>query len=94
MSVKPGRGYRTIRVNTANEHLAIYTSARVARAFEELAPSMNLYQGVRLGQLLEAAYRQGKKDGAKAAFEAVDQRLTDAKNAIPHLPPGRPKRKG
>ncbi len=93
MAVKPGRGYRTIRVETPNEAIAVYTSARVARAFEELEPSMNLYQGVRLGQLLEAAYRQGKKDGAKAAFEAVEERFTGGRKTIPHLPPGRPKKK-
>lgn len=93
MPIKPGRGYRTIRVQTPNDSIAIYTSARIARAFEELAPEMNLYQGVRLGQLLEAAYRQGKKDGAKDAFGKVDESLLLAKKAVPHLPPGRPKNK-
>ena len=93
MPVKPGRGYRTIHVQTPNESIAVYTSARIARAFEELAPSMNLYQGVRLGQLLEAAYRQGKKDGARAAFGEVAEHFDEAKKAIPHLPPGRPRKK-
>ena len=93
MPVKPGKGYRTIRVQTPNESIAIYTSAGIARAFEELAPSMNLYQGVRLGQLLEAAYRQGKKDGVRVAFDKVAEHFDAAKKAIPHLPPGRPRKK-
>ncbi|MEJ7656956.1 MAG: hypothetical protein WKF33_07995 [Thermoleophilaceae bacterium] len=48
---------------------------------------MTVYEGVKLGQLLEAAYNQGKKDGARSVFELVD----DAKKEIPHRRPGRPK---
>ena len=40
---------------------------------------------------MEAVYLQGKKDGAREAFENVDKSLTQAKKAIPHNRPGRPK---
>lgn len=93
MPIKAGKGYRTIRVETKRGAIAIYTSAKLARALEELAPRMTLYQGVRLSQLLEAAYWQGRKDGAKETFDAFDLRVAETKKAIPHLPPGRPKKK-
>lgn len=93
MPVKTGKGYRTIRIGTKKGAISILTSAKLARALEELAPTMTLYHGVRLSQLLEAAYWQGRKDGARETFDALDQRLAEAKKAIPHLPPGRPKKK-
>ncbi len=81
------RGYRTITVELKNQSVSVYTSPKVADALEQLSSSMTVYEGVKLGQLLEAAYNQGKKDGARSVFELVD----DAKKEIPHRRPGRPK---
>jgi hypothetical protein len=53
---------------------------------------MSMYHGVRLIQVLEAAYEQGKKDGARAAFDQLDTGLKAAKASIPHRAPGRPKK--
>jgi hypothetical protein len=93
MAKKKGRrGYRTTQLQLKNSTLTIYTSPRLADALEDLAEDMTLYQGVRFGQILEAVYSQGKKDGAREVFEEFDARLTEAKRAIPHRRPGRPKR--
>jgi hypothetical protein len=54
---------------------------------------MTLYEGVRLASVLEAVYSQGKKDGAREAFDALDQGVAQVKKAIPHKRPGRPARR-
>jgi hypothetical protein len=46
----------------------------VAHALHELTADMDVYKGVRLAQLLEAVYQQGKKDGAldvRDSFEGM-----------------------
>jgi hypothetical protein len=55
---------------------------------------MSLYKGVRLAQIFEAIYNQGKKDGAKAAFDEIGKGVAEAQRKIPHRAPGRPKRNG
>lgn len=84
------RGYRTIRMPVKNERVAVYTSPRAADALEEIVAKASLYEGVRLTQVMEAVYLQGKKDGAKAVFD----RLDEVRRAIPHQRPGRPRKRG
>lgn len=87
----PGqRGYRTIQVPVKSGKVAVYASARVADALQEILKDKTLYDGVRIWQVLEAAYKQGQKDGARAAFEKIDVGVSEAKHAIPHRKPGRP----
>lgn len=88
------RGYRTIRLELAKRNIPvpIYTSARVADALRDISSKASLYEGVRLLQILEAVYEQGRKDGARAAFESVDRSLGQVKRQIPHQRPGRPKK--
>ncbi len=82
------RGYRTIRLPFSQDNqIAVYTSARAADALEEITADMTLYKGVRLLQVMEAVYRQGKIDGARTVFDKVDE----VKEAIPHRRPGRPR---
>ncbi|MDP9401203.1 MAG: hypothetical protein M3P39_09750, partial [Actinomycetota bacterium] len=78
--------------------VSVRASARVADALQELSGDMDIYQGVKLAQVLEAAYIQGKKDGAKEVFdqydqaiEAFDSSIEEVKRQIPHRPPGRPR---
>lgn len=81
------RGFRTIKISFKGSPVSVYASARIADALKEIEKDMGLYKGVRLHQVLEAVYNQGKKDGAADivdAFEAV-------KKSIPHKRPGRPK---
>lgn len=70
----------------------VYASPKVGDALREISKDMTLYQGVRLSQVLEAVYTQGKKDGAREAFGLLDRSLAGVKKAIPHRTPGRPKK--
>lgn len=80
----PIRGGRAIR---------IYAGARVSDALREISSKMSMYEGVRLTQVLEAVYEQGKKDGTRMTFDELDDRIGKLKEALPHRTPGRPKKK-
>ena len=71
----------------------VYASPKVGDALREVTKDIDLYHGVRLTEVLEAIYAQGKKDGARETFDTLDRGLADAKKAIPHRTPGRPKKK-
>lgn len=71
----------------------VYASPKVGDALREVSKDMTLYEGVRLSEVLEAVYAQGKKDGARDAFEGLDRSLADVKKGIPHRTPGRPRKK-
>jgi hypothetical protein len=88
------RGYRTIKIELPKrgESAAVYTSARVADALREITADVSLYHGVRLVQVMEAVYLQGKKDGAREAFEEMDRGMAAVKVLVPHGRPGRPRR--
>lgn len=75
------------------QEVAVYATPRVSKALEEITEDMTLYHGVRLAQVLEAMYEQGKKDGARDAFTELDDKLKEVKKAIPHRNPGKPKKK-
>ena len=85
------RGYRTVKVQLPTTELMLYGSARLVEAVQDLVNKMRLYEGVKLAQIMETVYLQGKKDGTREAFENVDKSLTQAKKTIPHNRPGRPK---
>jgi hypothetical protein len=87
------RGYRTIRLELRKTVASVYTSPRTAAALKELVDNMTLYEGVRMTQILEAVYLQGKKDGAREAFEHVDRSLASIKREVPHQRPGRPRKR-
>ena len=72
--------------------VTVYASPRVRDALDEVTEDLTIYKGVRLTQVLEAFYVQGKKDGARQAFEALEQGFSDARALVPHRLPGRPKR--
>lgn len=67
----------------------VYFGKHVAEALHEVTVDMTLYKGVRLGQLLQAVYDQGSKDGARNVKESFDKMM----KAIPHRNPGKPKKK-
>ena len=84
------KGYvRTVVSLTGNKKIPLYAGKRVSDALSELSADMNLYHGVRLSQVLEAVYEQGKKDGARGVFDTVD----GLKKTIPHRNPGQPKKR-
>lgn len=73
--------------------VAVYATRKISTALETVTEDLTLYQGVKLVQLLEAMYEQGKKDGAKTAFDALNEKIKEAEKAIPHRNPGKPKGK-
>lgn len=79
-------------IQLVNEKISVYASPRLAHTFREVAYDMDMYKGVKLSQLLEAVYAQGRKDGARSAFESVSVAVDDAKGQIPHRNPGQPKK--
>jgi hypothetical protein len=68
--------------------IAVYFGTRVASALKEVTVDMNLYKGVRLGELIEAVYLQGRKDGAREVKTSFDALM----KTIPYRNPGKPKK--
>ena len=89
------RGYRTIRLELEKRDapVPVYTSARVADALAKIRAEATLYEGVKLMQVLEAIYEQGRKDGARSAFEELERAQAQVRRRIPHQKPGRPKKR-
>ena len=87
-----GARYLAIRVPLKNGVVKVYASPRIRQALEELLKDKTLYEGVRLIQVLEAVYNQGKKDGARNAFEQTERKFIEAKKSISYKNPGQPKK--
>lgn len=85
------RGYRTVSLPVKAEPKGVPVRMSPARAdaLERIIKDMSLYDGVKLWDIMEAIYVQGRKDGAKAVFDRVD----DVKKEIPHRVPGRPRKR-
>lgn len=85
---KSRRGYQTISLKFRKRgDVAVRTSPKTARALEEISETMPLYEGVRLVQVLEAVYDQGRKDGSREVIEGFERVAA----TIPHRAPGRPR---
>jgi hypothetical protein len=87
------RGFRTIKVTLQNTEASVYTSPKVASALKDILAEATVYEGVKIGQILEAVYKQGKKDGARDAFEELDRNLATVRKQVPHKNPGRPRKR-
>lgn len=87
---KPRNIRNVIPVATGN--VAVYASPKISKALSEITEEMTLYHGVRLNQIFEAIYNQGKKDGARDVFTELDKKVKEAQKAIPHRNPGKPKK--
>jgi hypothetical protein len=86
--------YQTVEIDLRDgERVKVFTSRRVKSALAELLEGNSLYLAARQVQVLEAFYKQGKKDGARAAFEQVETKFIEARKLVPHRRPGRPRRK-
>ncbi len=56
--------YVTVRVPLQNKNeIKVYASPKIGKALHEVTTDMDLYHGVRLAEVLEAVYNQGKKMG-------------------------------
>jgi len=81
------RGFRTIKITFRGSPVSVFASPRTADALAEIERDMGLYKGVRLHQVLEAVYNQGRKDGANEVFENIEA----VRRQIPHRRPGQPR---
>lgn len=75
--------------------VSIYSNQRVLNALSEVQADLTLYKGVRLLQVMEAVYAQGKKDGREEALDAVEHQLAGVAKEVKKLRPtkiGRPRK--
>lgn len=82
------RGPRAIVVGLPKGEVTVYANARVADAIQELTADMTMYHGVRLAQVIEAAYEQGLRDGRRQVFDEFDR--LKQRPELKHRNPGRP----
>lgn len=85
--------YKKNLVPVSGREIAIYTSPKISAAFNAVIADMTLFKGVKFTQIIEAVYEQGRKDGARAAFEAVGDKVLEATALVPHENPGEPRKK-
>jgi hypothetical protein len=88
---KSRRGPRAITTVVPKGTIKIYANARVADALEQLTAEMTLYHGVKLGQVIDAVYQQGVRDGRREVFERLERLESDP--GLRHRNPGRPRRR-
>lgn len=81
--------HQKIDINLPNQIVPVYAGAKILNALREVSMDMNLYQGVKFSQVLEAVYKQGRKDGAREVFDLIG----GLQKTIPHRNPGKPKKK-
>lgn len=89
MDKKKKPRYVKTAITLSNSIVPVYSGVHVAHALSEVTEDMNLYKGVRLAELLEAVYNQGKKDGARTVRDSFEHMM----KKIPHQNPGQPKKK-
>ena len=88
-TTKKPRYVKTLIHFSDDSSVPVYAGVRVANAFREVTFDMNMYKGVKLMELLEAVYQQGKKDGARSVSEGFGNMMKQ----IPHKNPGQPKKR-
>ena len=79
-------------INVKSGNIKVYASPRIAEALGEVLSDMSLYKGVKLSQVLEAVYKQGKKDGTLVAVKAFESKAKEAQKLLQYRNPGRPKK--
>jgi len=84
--------YVTTKVPMKNMVVKVYASPKIRQALDEAQNDMSLYKGVRMTEVLESVYNQGKKDGARTAFEATERKMAEAMKSVPHKNPGKPRK--
>lgn len=79
-------------IELGTKSVSVYATPRISEALEHVLEDMTLFKGVKLAQVMEAVYDQGKKDGARSAFDVVASKVKEAQKAVPHRNPGKPKK--
>ena len=81
------------KINLVKQIVTVYASPKIGQALNDLIKNLSVYEGVKLAQCLEAMYDQGKKDGARVAFEVLEEKVIEAEKQVPHKNPGKPKKR-
>jgi hypothetical protein len=81
------------KIELLGKSVTVYASPKIGKALNDLISELTFFEGVKLSQLLEAMYSQGKKDGARAAFEALESKVLEAEKLVPHKNPGQPRKR-
>jgi hypothetical protein len=92
MSGKNKAKYKKLAIGGETGSITVYASPRILAALGEATVDLDLYQGVRLGQVLDAVYAQGKKDGRSEMAGHFSKFAVEAEKALPFKNPGRPKK--
>lgn len=82
--------YKKNLIPAGAKDITVYATPKISAAMELITEDMTLMKGVKLAQVLEAVYEQGKKDGARDAFKAVAGSFDEAQKQVPHKNPGKP----
>jgi hypothetical protein len=68
--------------------ITVYASPKIGEALK-LIGQMDTFHGVKILQLIQVVYRQGKRDGAREAFTKLERHIEALKEDVPHRKPGR-----
>jgi hypothetical protein len=82
-----------VEVELPSRAITVYASPRIAEALKYIE-EMELFRGVKVLQLIDAVYRQGRKDGARDTLSKLGDHIEQLKESVPHRNPGKPSNKG
>ncbi len=73
----------------------VYAGVKVGRALDEVTEDIDLYHGVRLSQVMEAVYEQGRRDGRSEVFDAFTESSAEIakRKDLAHRKPGAPRKR-
>lgn len=80
---------RRTNIQLLNTTIAVYSGKGVGDALAALTANMKVYEGIKLSQILDAVYQQGKKDGAREVVEGFEKMASK----ISYRNPGQPKKR-
>jgi hypothetical protein len=81
------------KIKLHKKEVTVYASPQIGKTLHDMVSNLSLFEAIKLHQLLESMYEQGKKDGARAAFDALEKKVIEAEKLVPHKNPGKPRRK-
>jgi len=93
MSGKHKSKYKRMTVPLDSKHsLTLYVGQHTRNAVRDVFDDLHMYKEVKVIQVMEAYYEQGKKDGRKEMVETMDAMMDSVKSNVNYLGPGRPKK--
>ena len=84
--------YKKLKLVGGKRDITVYASPNILAALNKATLNMDLYDGVKFGQAIEAVYEQGLKDGRSEVFKEVTSSVKTIEGKLPHKNPGRPRK--